>query len=370
MINRIRQIADLGQAIWLDFISRELLRSGALRGLINDGVTGMTSNPTIFQKAIASGSEYDVAVRELARAGRTTDEIYETLAFADIAEAADQLRNVYNETHGRDGYVSIEVSPALAHDTSGTISEGRRFFQAIGRRNVMIKVPATEAGLPAIRTLIGEGINVNVTLIFSTRVYERVMAAYIDGLGDARERGKPLGLIASVASFFVSRVDSLLDPQLAERIEKGEAALSTMRGQAAIANARIAYDLYKGAFESAGFAELRAAGARVQRPLWASTGTKNPAYADTKYVDALIGPNTVNTVPPQTLDAIRARATPARTIDLDVEQAYGFMERLRLAGFDYDALMDALLRDGVKQFADSFAALLGDVDAKRRRFAP
>lgn len=370
MTNRIRQIAELGQAIWLDFISRDLLRSGALRNLINDGVTGMTSNPTIFQKSIATGTDYDVAVRDLARAGHTTAEIYESLAIADISEAADQLRHVYNETHGRDGYVSIEVSPTLANDTAGTVAEARRFSQAITRRNVMIKMPATEAGLPAIRTLIGEGISVNVTLIFSTRMYERVMAAYIDGLRDARERGKPLGLIASVASFFISRVDSLLDPQLTARIEKGEAGLSTMRGQAAIANAKVAYDLYKQTFEGPGFADLRVAGARVQRPLWASTSTKNPAYPDTKYVDALIGPNTVNTVPPQTLDAIRERATAARTIDLDVEQAYGFLERLRSAGFDYDALTAELLADGVKQFADSFAKLMADVDAKRRRFAP
>lgn len=363
MTNRIRQIAELGQAIWLDFISRDLLRSGALRNLINDGVTGMTSNPTIFQKSIATGTDYDVAVRDLARAGHTTAEIYESLAIADISEAADQLRHVYNETHGRDGYVSIEVSPTLANDTAGTVAEARRFSQAITRRNVMIKVPATEAGLPAIRTLIGEGISVNVTLIFSTRMYERVMAAYIDGLRDARERGKPLGLIASVASFFISRVDSLLDPQLTARIEKGEAGLSTMRGQAAIANAKVAYDLYKQTFEGPGFADLRVAGARVQRPLWASTSTKNPAYPDTKYVDALIGPNTVNTVPPQTLDAFRDHGKPRESLTESTAQWLGYLRELDALGIRLDAVCDKLLAEGVQLFDVAFDKLLAAVAA-------
>lgn len=371
MTTRIRQIGSLGQAIWLDFISRDLLRTGQLRDLINEGLTGMTSNPSIFQKSITTGRAYDDQIRELAMAGRSTYEIYEALALQDIGEAADQLRSIYNETHARDGFVSIEVNPKLAHDTEGTIAEARRLFSTIDRRNVMIKVPATHEGLPAIRTLIGDGINVNVTLIFSIEMYEKVMQAYIDGLRAMHDAGRPLGFVSSVASFFVSRVDSLIDEQLTRRIEAGEKGLDTLRGQAAIANAKIAYDCYKQIFESptGPFATLRSAGARVQRPLWASTSTKNPAYPDTKYIDTLIGPNTVNTVPPNTLDAIREHSSPARTIDLDVDQSYSLMEKLTTAGVDMKAVTDQLLTDGVKIFADSFDKLLADLDAKRSKFA-
>lgn len=371
MKNRIRQISSLGQAIWLDFISRDLLRTGQLRELINEGLTGMTSNPSIFQKSISTGRAYDDQIRELAMAGRSTYEIYEALAIQDIGEAADQLRSVYNETQARDGFVSIEVNPKLARDTQGTIAEGRRLFSTIDRRNVMIKVPATPEGLPAIRTLIGEGINVNVTLIFSIRMYEQVMQAYIDGLKQLREAGRPMGFVSSVASFFISRVDTVIDESLSRRIDSGEKGLETLRGQAAIANAKIAYDCYKQVFESptGAFASFRAAGATVQRPLWASTSTKSPAYPSTKYVDTLIGPNTVNTVPPATLDAIREHSSPARTIDLDIEQSYRMMEALTTAGIDMNNVTDVLLTDGVKIFADSFDKLLADLDAKRSRFA-
>lgn len=368
-MSRIRQISELGQALWLDFISRDLLRSGKLRGLVNRGLTGMTSNPTIFQKSIAAGREYDDQIRELATARKSTYEIYEALAMQDIAEAADQIRSVYNESQARDGFVSIEVNPRLADDADATIDEARRLFRSIGRPNVMIKVPATPAGIPAIRTLIGEGINVNVTLIFSIAAYEKVMEAYIEGLRQLRESGRPLGFVGSVASFFVSRVDTLIDGLLTTRIEAGERDLGTLRGQAAIANARIAYDCYKSVFEGPQFADLRAAGARVQRPLWASTSTKNPAYSPTKYVDALIGPNTVNTVPPETLDAIEDHATPARTIDLDVQQSYAVIEKLRTVGVDMTRVTDQLLADGVRLFAESFEKLLGDLDAKRAKHA-
>lgn len=368
-MNRIRQITQLGQAIWLDFISRELLRSGKLRELINEGLTGMTSNPTIFQKSIAAGSEYDATIRELAATPASDYEIYEAIAVRDIGEAADHLRNVYAETHGRDGFVSIEVNPKLAHDTDGTIAEARRLFAALERQNVMIKVPATPEGVPAIRTLIGEGINVNVTLIFSIAMYERVMQAYLQGLQDARQAGRPINLVASVASFFVSRVDTLVDKLLDARIRAGESQLGTLRGQAAIANAKIAYDRFKHVFDSDAFASLRAAGARVQRPLWASTSTKDPAYRDTKYVDSLIGPDTVNTVPPNTLDAIRAHASPARTVDMDVAEAYRVIERLGSVGIRMEDVTGQLLTDGVKLFADSFDELLADVARKRARFA-
>lgn len=368
-MSRIRQISELGQAIWLDFISRDLLRSGKLRDLVNRGMTGMTSNPTIFQKSIAAGREYDDQIRELAAARKSTYEIYEALAMQDIGEAADQIRSVYNESQARDGFVSIEVNPRLADDSDATIEEARRLFRSIDRPNVMIKVPATPAGIPAIRTLIGEGINVNVTLIFSIGAYEKVMEAYIEGLRRLRESGRPLGFVGSVASFFVSRVDTLVDGLLTKRIDAGERELGTLRGQTAIANARIAYDCYKSVFEGPQFADLRAAGARVQRPLWASTSTKNPAYSPTKYVDALIGPNTVNTVPPETLDAIEDHATPARTIDLDVQQSYAVIEKLRTVGVDMTRVTDQLLADGVRLFAESFDKLLGDLEAKRAKHA-
>lgn len=368
-MTRFQQIAGFGQALWIDFISRELIQSGKLRSLINEGLTGQTSNPTIFQKAISTGSEYDIQIRELVRAGRNATEIYEALAIQDIGDAADHFRPIYNETHARDGFISIEVSPKLANDTEGTIHEAHRLHAAIGRPNVMIKVPATDAGIPAIQQLIGDGIHVNVTLIFSIAMYERVMQAYIDGLNTLRERGKPLGLVASVASFFVSRVDTMVDKMLAERIKAGDQGLETLLGQAAIANAKVAYDCYKRVFEGPTFAALRTAGARVQRPLWASTSTKNPNYPSTKYIDTLIGPNTVNTVPMETLDAIRDHSNPARTIDMDVEHAFRVIEKLGTAGINLSAVTEQLLTDGVKSFAESFEKMMADVEAKRAKFA-
>ncbi|MEP0847302.1 MAG: transaldolase [Phycisphaerae bacterium] len=366
---RVRQICEHGQAIWLDYIHRDLLRSGELRELIREGLTGMTSNPTIFQKAIASGADYDGQIRELAREGLDANAIYETLAVQDIGDAADQLRNVYNETQARDGFVSIEVSPALAHDAQATVAEARRLFARLNRPNVMIKVPATEAGLPAIRTLIGEGINVNATLIFSVAMYERVAQAYLDGLRQLQADGRPLRFVSGVASFFVSRVDTLVDKLLNERIAAGEHRLEPLRGHAAVANARIAYQRFREIFEGERFATLRAAGAHVQRPLWASTSTKNPEYPDTKYVDALIGPNTVNTLPPETLAAARDHAHVARTIDLDVEDSFTMIERLQSAGIDMKAVTDQLLVEGVQAFAASFEKLLAETEAKRARYA-
>jgi len=365
MANRIQQISRLGQSIWLDFISRDLLDSGELRRLINEGVSGMTSNPTIFQKSISTGTLYDDQIRELANAGRGVDEIYEAVAMRDIGEAADALRGLYEEKDGRDGFVSIEVNPAHASDTAATIDEGRRLFAALERPNIMIKVPATEAGIPAVRALIAAGVNVNVTLIFSIAMYERVMQAYIDGLSDRVEAERPIGRIASVASFFVSRVDSAVDKLIAERAAAGVRGIESLVGQAAIANAKIAYDRYKHVFEGQPFSALRRAGARVQRPLWASTSTKNPAYSDTKYIDTLIGPDTVNTVPPGTLEAIRERATPARTIDMDTADAYAVVERLGAAGINMNAVTATLLEEGVKSFADSFAQMMRDIEAKR-----
>ena len=369
MARRIKQFRDQGQAVWLDFISRDLLRSGELRALIKLGVTGMTSNPSIFQKSIAAGDAYDDQIRELARGGSSAYQIYEALAFRDVADAADQLDSVYDERDGRDGFVSIEVDPKLADDTERTIDEARRIFKTIDRPNVLIKVPATSAGIPAIRTLISEGINVNVTLIFAIERYEQVMDAYLDGLTQRRQAGRPIRHVASVASFFVSRVDTLVDQLLAERIAAGGQSLAGLRGQAAIANAKIAYDRYKAVFESSRFAELRAAGGRVQRPLWASTSTKNPDYSDTKYVDTLVGPDTVNTLPPQTLAALRDHGNAARSIDQYVEEAYALIEKLATVGIRMKDVTDQLLTDGVRLFAASFEKMLKDIEAKRAKFA-
>ncbi len=369
MTNRIRQISQLGQAIWLDFISRALLRSGRLAEYVAEGVLGVTSNPTIFQKSISSSGDYDADIARLAHQHRSAYDIYEALAIDDIRAACDVLRPVYNETHGRDGYVSLEVNPALAHDTDGTIHDARRLFADVHRPNVMIKVPGTDAGIPAITALIGEGINVNVTLIFGLEMYAKVMRAYVEGLHHFERGGLPLASVSSVASFFVSRVDSLIDRQIQERIDAGEDELDELLGKAAIANARLAYQQYKALFEGPAFADLRARGARVQRPLWASTSTKNPAYGDCMYVNALIGVNTVDTVPPATLDAIRDHGVVAQTIDRDLDQAHDVMRRLAAAGVDMRAVTDELLRDGIDQFARSFEQLIREVDVKRARFA-
>ena len=364
-MNRIQQISALGQAIWLDYISRDLISDGGLARLIEEGITGVTSNPTIFQKAIAGSDIYDGDIRELARAGKSTLEIYDALTLADVGAAADCLRPVYNETHGRDGFVSLEVSPKLAHDTEGTIAEARRLFRTLDRPNVMIKVPATDAGLPAIVTLLGEGINVNVTLIFAIAMYERVIEAYMEGLRRFQQTGRPLGLVSSVASFFVSRVDTLTDKILEHRIDHGEPHLEALYGLAAVANAKIAYERYKVAFNGERFEELRSAGARPQRPLWASTSAKNPKYPDTKYIDPLIGVNTVNTVPPQTLDAIRDHGVTAQTIEDNLDQAHAAMEELAGIQVDMDWVTDTLLEEGVQAFVDSFDKLLADIEAKR-----
>ncbi|MBP7747237.1 MAG: transaldolase [Phycisphaerae bacterium] len=364
-MNRIRQITALGQAIWFDNISRDLIRSGQLAALVEEGITGVTSNPTIFHKAITTGTAYDDDIRQLVRDGKNAVEIYEALALGDVGEAADTLRPTYNETHGRDGFVSIEVNPHLAHDTEGTIAEARRLFGTLRRPNVMIKVPGTSAGLPAITTLIGEGINVNVTLIFALSAYEQVMEAYLQGLSRFQTTGRPLGLVSSVASFFVSRVDTLTDKVLDHRIEHGEPHLEPLYGLAAVASAKIAYAKYKGVFGGPRFEPFRSAGARPQRPLWASTSTKNPSYPDTKYVDPLIGINTVNTVPPNTLDAIRDHAVTAQTIECDLDHAQAVMKELAGLKIDMDWVTACLLDEGVKAFQDSYDKLLADIEAKR-----
>lgn len=367
-MDRLRQIATLGQALWLDFISRDYLRNGKLAELVESGaVWGVTSNPTIFQKAISGSTIYDDAIADLARRGRSTNEIYEALAIEDIGAAADIFRPVYNETHGRDGFVSIEVNPHLAGDTEGTLADARRLYGTLQRPNIMIKVPATDAGLPAITTLIADGVNVNVTLIFSLAMYERVMDAYLLGLEQRHRAGKPLGLVSSVASFFVSRVDTLVDAIIDHRVKHGEPHLEPMYGLAAVANAKLAYAKFKQVFNGERFAQLRAGGARPQRPLWASTSTKNPKYPPTKYIDPLIGVNTVNTVPLPTLDAIREHSVVAQSIDSDLPRAEEVMRQLAGLKIEMEWVTACLLDEGLKLFSDSFDQLLGDIDKKRRQ---
>jgi len=360
----------MGQSPWYDNIRRSFIASGDLQALIDAGIRGVTANPTIFEKAILAGADYDDAIRDLAAAGANSSDIYERLLIADIGAAADVLRPLYDQTHGQDGYVSIEVSPQLAHDTAGSIAEARRFWAAINRPNMMVKVPATAAGIPAIRQLIGEGVNINITLIFGIHDYERVMDAYLDGLETLAARGKPLDMVASVASFFVSRVDTAVDTRLDALIDaaRGEAAraeLAALRGKAAIANARIAYRHFQQKVAGERFAALSRQGARVQRPLWASTGVKDPAYRDVRYVEELIGPDTVTTLPAATIEAFQDHGRVARTIDQHLDDAYETVERLEAAGISMREVTDALLVDGVRIFTDSFAHLDAAIREKR-----
>ena len=361
-MTKLHELNKLGQSIWYDNIRRALLDSGELKALIEAGVTGVTSNPTIFEKAIAGSTDYDDAMHRLVDAGKTVDEIYEGLVLDDIARTADLLRPVYDRTDGVDGYVSLEVSPILAHDTERTITEAQRLFGALDRPNVMIKVPATPAGIPAIMALIGSGVNVNVTLIFALDQYSDVAEAYISGLEQLAADGGDVSRVASVASFFVSRVDSAVDRELEGRL-RGE----DLQGKIATANAKLAYAAFGEIFAGERWAALSARGARVQRPLWASTGTKNPDYPDTLYVDNLIGAHTVNTIPPQTLKAAMDHGTASPTLMIGVDEAGGQFVRLAELGIDLDAITQKLLDDGVASFAQSFQSLMGSIAEKRAR---
>jgi transaldolase len=364
------QLADLGQAVWLDFIRRSLITSGKLQALVDEGLRGMTSNPTIFDKAIAGSDDYDVDLHRLVTGTRSVMEIYEALAMDDIRRAADVLRPAYNTTDVIDGYVSLEVNPQLAHDTGGTVAEARRLFAALGRPNVMIKVPATPAGVPAIRTLIGDGVNVNVTLIFSLDHYRAIAEAYISGLEDLAARGGILSQAASVASFFVSRIDTAVDQALDSRAGTAQSPASnaqSLKGKVAIASAKAAYALFGEIFAGERWERLAAQGARVQRPLWASTSAKNPAYPDTMYVDTLIGPHTVNTLPPATLDAFRDHGAVALTLETGLDEARAQLARLADLGIDLDAITQKLQDDGVAAFARSFDSLLSSIGDKCRR---
>ena len=357
--NPVKALATHGQSVWLDYIKRDLILGGGLQRLVDEGVTGVTSNPSIFEKAIAGGGEYDDLLKPLAGQGLDPKTIYERLAVRDIRDAADVLRPVYERTAARDGYVSLEVSPHLADDTAGTVAEARRLWGEVGRPNLMIKVPATPEGIPAIRRLIADGVNVNVTLLFAQSVYEQAALAYLDGIEERARAGAALGNVASVASVFVSRIDTAIDPRL-----QGEAA--ALAGKAAIANTKLIYQRYLELFAGSRWEMLAAKGARTQRPLWGSTGTKNPAYSDVLYVDELIGPDTVNTLPPATLDAFRDHGRPRASLTEGVDEARRALAALSGAGIDMDSVTEQLLTEGVKLFADAFDKLLAAV-ARRGR---
>jgi transaldolase len=360
--NPLKRLGTLGQSIWLDYIRRDLMASGKLQRLIDeDGLRGMTSNPSIFEKAIADSHDYDGDIRAMALGGNGADAIYETLSQRDVESAADQFRPLYDRTDGQDGYVSLEVNPHLAHDTKGTIEEARRLWAALNRPNVLIKVPATANGLPAIQQLIGEGISVNVTLLFGLPRYRQVAEAYIAGIEARAAQGEPVRHLASVASFFVSRIDALVDPRLENLIAQGSKEVDLAkraRGQVAIASAKMAYQIYKEIFGSDRFRRLAARGARAQRLLWASTSTKNPDYSDVKYVEALIGPDTVDTAPLETLDAYRDHGEPEARLEQGVEEARRVLERLPELGIDIDRVTRQLEDEGVEKFNKPFDKLI------------
>ncbi len=357
--------AEQEQSPWIDFIDRELISSGKLGELIDHGIRGLTSNPTIFAKAVESG-QYDELIKRQIDAGNSNQQIFEEIAVTDVGDAADALRKVYDASGGTDGFASIEVEPALANDTQKTLDRARHLWQRLERPNVFVKIPATEAGIPAIAQAVGEGININITLMFSVDVYRRVAQAYIDGLKQHRQQGGELSKLASVASFFVSRVDTKVDKQL-EAVNTDSAR--SARGHAAIANAKMAYQAYLEIFGGAEFKELRAAGAQVQRCLWASTSTKNPDYRDVLYVEELIGPQTVDTMPIDTIKAFLDHGNVQRTIDRNVDDARDELRDLEAQGITMSTVTDELIKEGVESFAKSFDDLMETIDSQRKALA-
>jgi transaldolase / glucose-6-phosphate isomerase len=369
--NPLLHLHALDQSIWLDQMSRSLLTTGELKRLIDeDGLRGVTSNPTIFQKAISGSQDYADQLETLARGGSNVSNIYEEIVLHDIGNASDVLRSVYDANDGADGFISLEVSPLLANDTKATIEEAKKLFARLNRPNVMIKVPGTPPGLPAVEELLFSGLNINITLIFAVDVYEQVAEAYIKGLERRVAAGLPVDRIASVASFFVSRIDNMVDKQLGQLAEKAtddqqKQRIDALMGKAAIANAKLAYESFKRIFGSDRFAKLKEKGARVQRPLWASTSTKNPAYPDTMYLDTLIGADTVNTVPPSTLDAFRDHGTASPTLDTGIEEAQHIFDELKAVGIDMTAVTTKLTEEGVASFSESFDELFEVIEARR-----
>ncbi|MGD8991950.1 MAG: transaldolase [Desulfobacterales bacterium] len=363
-MSKLIELEKMGQSIWLDYIQRSLISSGDLKKMVDFGLRGVTSNPAIFEKAIAGSNDYDDDLKQLVNTDGSIEQIYEALAIKDITLATDTLREVYESTHGKDGYVSLEVSPELAYETHKTVAEARRLFETVKRPNVMIKVPATKEGLPAIAKLIGCGVNVNVTLIFSLQNYKAVAEAYQAGLeqlaanGPGVIGGHTIDRVASVASFFVSRVDTAVDKQLEKT------GNTQLLGKIAVANSKIAYAEYKNIIQQPRWQQLSAQGAKVQRVLWASTSTKNPAYPDNLYVDELIGPDTVNTLPPATLDSFMDHGRVAETLTRGLEEAQHQVAQLADLGIDLDAITHKLQDDGVVAFAKPFAKLLESIAEK------
>lgn len=371
--NRIVEIEQLGQSIWLDNLTRDLIESGELKQMIDTkGLLGITSNPAIFEKAIVGNKTYDAAIEAGIRSGKSLMEIYESLIFDDIRNACDIFRPVYDASHGVDGYISIEVPPTIAHDTAATIAEAKRYYATIDRPNVMIKIPGTPAGLPAVEEVIASGISVNVTLLFSVQSYIETAWAYIRGIEKLIERGGNVSQVASVASFFLSRIDNSIDAQLDARLKAADlqdatrTKLEGLKGKIAIANAKLAYQEYKKIIADDRWQSLAAQGAKVQRLLWASTSTKNPAYSDVMYVDELVGADTVNTLPPQTIEACFDHCDVAPRVESNLEAAYAAIASLKDAdvGIDLDRVMQDLLADGLEKFIQPFEALMKSLKEK------
>ena len=372
MTNPLLELKALGQSVWLDDIDRGQLRSGLFGRLIDeDGLSGATGNPTIFEHSITHSSTYDEQMQQLLALGKSSQEIYEALAMTDVRMVADLLRPIYEQTDGQDGFVIIEVSPYLAHDTAGTLAEVRRFWHTIDRPNLMVKIPSTPAGVPAIRQALAEGININITLIFSIENYRQVAEAYFGALEERSAKVQDMSHIASVASFFVSRVDVLVDNLLEDKmkavgISVEQQKLNALQGTIAIANARLAYQEFKRLFSGPRFAALKQRGARVQRPLWASTGTKNPAYRDVLYVEELIGPDTVNTMPLTTIERFRDHGRVLLSIEDRLLEAKAQLAALADVGIHYDQVTRQLQAEGVQKFIDSFHTLFECIDNKRK----
>lgn len=366
-MNNSQKVHELGQALWYDNIERRLLQNGEIDRMIEQGlIYGITSNPSIFNNSIGKTEDYDTALYPLARAGLSAQEIYEALAVADIQAACDAFHAQYLASGGQDGYVSLEVNPFLANEVEATVAEAKRLWDLVGRPNLMVKIPATPAGVRAVRATIAAGINVNVTLIFSRQRYAEVMEAYLAGLEDCLAAGNKVASVASVASFFISRIDTRVDADLQAQVDGGEVAAGDLLGKVAIANARLAYRDFKNTFSGERFAGLKAEGGRAQRPLWASTSTKNPAYRKTIYVDELVGPDTVNTVPPDTLLAFNEHGRAEATVEIGLEEAEACMAALERRGISLDAVTDWLEKDGVAKFSQAHQELLNTIEQRKQ----
>jgi len=372
MTNPLLQLKAQGQSVWYDTVDREQLNNGLFKRLVDeDGIVGVTSNPTIFQKSISHGNAYDEQITQLIREGKSTGEIYESLVIRDIRTVADMLLPIYERANRQDGFVSLEVSPDLAHNTEATLAEARRFWKMVDRPNLMIKIPATTEGLPAVRQTLTEGMNINITLIFSIEDYRKVADAFISALEDRNAEGKEISHIASVASFFVSRVDTLVDQLLEDKIKASsdsaeQQKLKSLEGKAAMANARLVYRDFKHIFHAPRFETLKHSGAHVQRPLWASTSTKNPAYRDVLYAEELVGPDTVDTMPLETIENFRDHGKVRLSVEDNIQQAKDELEELEKVGIHYDQVTKQLQDEGVQKFADSFHELFKGIESKKQ----